>query len=118
MSEMSKKDINSVAMEVILEAGNGGDLINKALLEFSKFDFAKADDLLNEASQNIIKAHNAQTEMIQSQASGTNVEYSLLFIHAQDTLMTIKSKLDLVKGIEPTIRNLWERERKNENNKQ
>jgi len=108
----TKDDINTIAMEVILNAGNGGELIDKALEEISKFNFNRADDLIDEATKDIIKAHNAQTSIIQNQVSGNDVEYSLLFIHAQDTLMTIKSRLTMFKGLEPIIKNLYEGSKK------
>ena len=39
-----------------------------------------------------------RTEVIQSQVGGENMEYSLLFIHAQDTLMTINTELRMAKS--------------------
>lgn len=108
-----EKDINTVSMEVILNASNGDKYVDKALNEISKFNFDNADTLLVMAKKSIIKAHNAQTAIIQCQASGQDVEYSLLFIHAQDTLMTTKSKLNIVEGLEPILRILWERGKRN-----
>ena len=42
-----------------------------------------------------MQAHNAQTEVIQGEARGEKTELCLLFIHAQDTLMTIMSELNM-----------------------
>jgi len=50
-----------------------------------------------------VKAHNAQTEVIQNQVSGENTEYSLLFVHAQDTLMTITTELRMVQKMIPIV---------------
>ena len=58
------------------------------------------------------KAHNAQTSVIQSQVSGENVEYSLLFIHAQDTLMTITTELRMTKKMMPIFQILINKEEK------
>lgn len=99
-----ESDINTIAMEVILNAGKGRDCIDQALEVIAKFDFDQADNLLQEAEQNVLKAHVIQTNVIQSQASGEDLEYSLLFIHAQDTIMTINTELRLVKRLLPILK--------------
>ena len=94
-------DINTVAMEVILNASNGRNLIDEAMSFILNDDFKKAKELLVEADKHILKAHVAQTKIIQGQASGENMEYSLLFIHAQDTIMTSNSELRVIKSLLP-----------------
>ena len=66
---------------------------------------------LLEAEELIVKAHNAQTEVIQSQVAGENMEYSLLFIHAQDTIMTINTELRMTKKLLPIVKMLMERKK-------
>ena len=41
----------------------------------------------------------AQTDKIQAETSGEPSVYSLLFAHAQDTLMTTNSEIVLTKGL-------------------
>ena len=103
---IENKDINSVAMSVILNAGNGRICVDNALERMSKLDFEEAEKLLNDAENEILKAHIAQTEMIQGQVAGANVEYSLLFIHAQDTVMTINTELRMAKNLMPIFKTL------------
>lgn len=90
---MSDININETAMEVILHAGNGRLKIDEAFEKMAVFAFDEAEELLNQAEKEIVKAHVAQTSVIQSQVSGNEIEYSLLFIHAQDTIMTINTEL-------------------------
>ena len=71
-----------------------------------EFDFEAAEAHLAEADAKILEAHKAQTEMIQRQAGGEEVEYSLLFVHAQDTLMTISAELHMAKKMMPVVRAL------------
>lgn len=92
-----KLDINSVAMEVILNAGDGRQLIDEALDAATSMDFLKAKELLEAAEEKVLNAHRAQTKVIQEQVSGEDVEYSLLFVHAQDTIMTVNSELRMAK---------------------
>lgn len=100
------KDINTIAIEVVMNAGDGRMKIDEALAAMAEGDLAKAEELLVEAEKLVVKAHNAQTEVIQSQVSGENLEYSLLFIHAQDTLMTINTELRMTKKLMPIVKML------------
>ena len=50
-------------------------------------EFAQADEHLKAAEECLIKAHAAQTDLIQKEAGGEKTEISLLLIHAQDHLM-------------------------------
>lgn len=99
-----EKDINVVAMEVIMNAGDGRDKIDEALAAMARGELDEVERLLAEAEKLIVKAHNAQTAMIQSQVSGENMEYSLLFIHAQDTVMTITTELRMTQKLLPIVK--------------
>ncbi|WP_239284981.1 PTS lactose/cellobiose transporter subunit IIA [Collinsella sp. An2] len=99
-------DINMVAMEVILNAGDGRACIDQALESMAQLDFDAVEAHLAEAETKIQKAHNAQTDTIQRQAAGEDVEYSLLFTHAQDTLMTISAELHMTQKMLPVVRAL------------
>ena len=50
---------------------------------------------IGEAREDIKKAHQEQTEIIQKEAAGEHYKTCLLFTHAQDTLMTIMSEVNL-----------------------
>lgn len=98
-------DINQVAMEVIMNACSGRDKIDEAINCMATSSFEEAKSLLEEAEKDILKAHVAQTQIIQSQAAGESTEYSLLFIHAQDTIMTSNSELRIIKQLLPVFIN-------------
>ena len=98
-------EISVVAMHVILNACSGRDKVDKAFAHMAEFRFEEAESLLKEAEEDMLKAHQSQTEMIQRQAGGEDTEYSLLFIHAQDTLMTSNSELRIAKNMLPVLRN-------------
>lgn len=102
----NKIDINKAAMEVILNVGNGREKVDQALEEMAKFNFEQAKVLLEEAEGMVLKAHVAQTKVIQSQVSGEDTEYSLLFIHAQDTIMTINTELRMAQKMMPIFQAL------------
>ena len=105
------KDINAVAIQVVMNAGDGRMKIDEALAAMAEGDLTKAEELLKEAEELIVKAHNAQTEVIQSQVAGENMEYSLLFIHAQDTIMTINTELRMTKKLLPIVKMLMKKKK-------
>ena len=110
MSE-AKKDINMIAMEVIMNAGDGRDKVDEALAAMAEGRLEQADALLREAEQLIAKAHNAQTEVVQSQVSGEDTEYPLLFVHAQDTVMTITTELRMAQKLLPIVKMLLDKQK-------
>ena len=82
-----------ISVQIILHAGDARVKVTEGLQEAKRFDFEKAEALMEEAEKAFVLAHKAQTEIIQNEASGESYEFSLLFAHAQDTLMTIHSEL-------------------------
>ncbi|MDQ0363078.1 PTS lactose/cellobiose transporter subunit IIA [Breznakia pachnodae] len=89
-----KEDLNNIAMSIILNAGDARQLINEGLdfaengnIESSKNSFLKADEKL-------VEAHRSQTKMM-SLDFEEEVELNVLFVHAMDTLMTIKMLYDI-----------------------
>ena len=91
MGEFAEEnELISVAMQIILHAGDARVRVTEGLQEAKRFDF-------EEAEKAFVLAHKAQTEIIQNEASGESYEFSLLFAHAQDTLMTIHSELRMAK---------------------
>ena len=55
----------------------------------------EAEAKLKEAKDSITEAHNGQTEVIQAEMRGEETKISLLFIHAQDTIMTITNEINM-----------------------
>lgn len=88
-----------IATKVIIHAGNARNTILKALNAASNDDFSTASNCIDEAENELRAAHHIQTEIIQMEAKGENLEYSLLLNHAQDTLMAAMTELNLGKQI-------------------
>lgn len=84
-----------VAMQIVIHAGDAREKIFEALKYAKKFEFDKAREYIGESKKLITEAHKSQTDIIQGEAGGAEYEINLLFIHAQDTLMTIKSEIKL-----------------------
>ncbi|CAH2716785.1 PTS system lactose-specific EIIA component [Neobacillus rhizosphaerae] len=99
MEQISKEQLALVSMNVILHAGNARDYVFQAVDKASNGDFDQADELMQKANDEIVTAHKAQTNTLQLEAEGIDIPYSPLFGHAQDTLMTVKSELNIMREI-------------------
>lgn len=95
-----------ITMSIIMKAGDARVYVKQALddMEHSRYPEAKAK--LDQAQTCIGEAHSAQTEVIQGEARGEHHEFSLLFTHAQDTLMTIFSELNIARSLYGIIMSL------------
>lgn len=89
------EDLNMIAMEIILHAGNARTLIMEAYELMGEEAFDHSREKLKEAKEEFVLAHKSQTEVIQGEARGESHDFSLLFAHAQDTLMTVMSESNI-----------------------
>jgi len=90
------------ATKVIIHAGNARAFTNKALdlVETgAALDDPKIDEYLKKADAEITAAHKIQTTVIQREAMGEAIQFSMLMTHAQDSLMTTMSELHMVRRI-------------------
>ncbi len=87
------------SMKIILHAGNARTHCMNALKLIEQVDFQQAKGEMKLANEEIVKAHHIQTNAIQDETQGMTGEYSVLFAHAQDTLMTVYSEINLTKRL-------------------
>lgn len=106
---MEKERIISASMEIIIHAGDARLHVSEALNAIAENNYNQATAKLKEAQGKMTMAHRIQTDMIQGEARGESVGYSLLFTHAQDTLMTINSELNLAKQLYKVFASFEER---------
>ena len=89
------------ALEIIMNSGDARTLAKQAFDKIAANEFDEARDLIKQAEKKQVKAHNVQTAMIQGDIRGGDeaLGYYVLFAHAQDTLMTIQTEINLTKSI-------------------
>ena len=97
--EAQREQLAEVAMQIILHAGDARNLVMEALDAAGEGKYQEADQKLVDAKEELRQAHVSQTGVVQSEAAGTRYEYSLLFTHAQDTVMTIFSEYNLARKL-------------------
>ena len=88
------------AMEIIMNSGDARNFAAQAFDKICEGDYEAAKALLKDAEKVQTAAHVVQTEMIQGDIRGGDekMEYSVLFVHAQDTLMTIQVEINMTKN--------------------
>lgn len=80
------KDLQEIAFEIILHAGESKNYSFQAMQKARNNDFDEADKLISKASEELKEAHQAQTDLLVKEARGETSQLSIIFIHAQDHL--------------------------------
>jgi len=88
------EELSEVSMQIILNAGDARAIIEEVIISIEKGNFDEAEEKMTEAKKKISLAHSSQTKAIQGEAMGEKIPYSVLFAHAQDTLMVVMSELN------------------------
>jgi len=96
---MTSEQVAQEAMQIILHAGEARKHCTGALKDIENSDFTGAKEKMKLANDEIVIAHRVQTNCIQKETEGEQGEYSVLFAHAQDTLMTIYSEINIAKRL-------------------
>lgn len=108
--------LTAISMEIIMHAGTAQSLLMQVVKGLSNnMKDSDARVKLEEAKSAISKAHSTQTEIIQASVEGETVAYSLLFNHAQDTLMMAQAEHVFVTAMLDVYLNLVTRIEKLEN---
>ena len=101
------QDMELIIFEIISNGGNAKALVYEAMEESEKGNFEEARKLLEEADTFLNKAHQVQTE-----AAGERNEVTVLFVHAQDHLMTSIEVRTLAENVIRMNERLWKLEHK------
>ena len=86
-----------IAFEIISNVGMAKSLAIEALRDVRSGKYEEGKSKLTEASEFLVKGHHAHADLIQKEASGEKVEFSLIVMHAEDQMMaaeTIKSLVE------------------------
>ena len=69
-------------MNIIINAGDCKNHAYMALGKVNEGKYDEADEEIKLANEALSKAHDSQTEMLQKEAAGEKVDFSILFVHA------------------------------------
>lgn len=96
---MNNEKMIEASMQMILHAGNARNDIRLAAQKIANHEFEGVDELLKNADNEIVEAHRGHTSVLQSSARGEEAELSVLFTHAQDTLMSTESERFMIETL-------------------
>lgn len=97
MNEEQMEQLEMVVFSIVGYAGEAKAHAYKALSLSEQGDFHGAEEMIQKCNETVLKAHAVQTDMIQREAGGENITVTMLFVHAQDHLMTALSERELIK---------------------
>ena len=86
-----------IAFNIISNVGMAKSLAVEALREVRGGNKELAAEKLKEADGYMVEAHHSHAELIQKEASGEKVEFSLILMHAEDQMLSAETIKELVK---------------------
>lgn len=92
-------DYMNIVMGIIMHGGNAKGLAFQAIQQVKEGQFAEAEKSMQEAGDELAKAHDVQTDMLTKEAQGIHTEINLYMVHAQDHLMNAITFKDLAEEI-------------------
>lgn len=107
--DIEDDELTRTSMRILIAAGDGRNATFRAITAFTDGDPDAVEEHLETAKQELQKAHKEHTECIQEEATSQSASYSMLFSHAQDTLMTAYSEYRISKKLMPVLRTFDDR---------
>ncbi|WP_305152116.1 PTS lactose/cellobiose transporter subunit IIA [uncultured Dubosiella sp.] len=80
-----------VSFQIIASVGAAKSMYMESMQAAQRYDFDKAEQLIEEAEEMFLKGHEAHANLIQQEASGKAVNPTLLLMHAEDQLMACET---------------------------
>ncbi|QGS51658.1 PTS lactose/cellobiose transporter subunit IIA [Spiroplasma tabanidicola] len=90
-------DLNweEISMGIITYAGMAKTNAVLAIREAKEKNYDKASELIKEAHDNIVTAEKMHMDVITAECNGEKIEFKVLFMHAEDQMLTTQSMIVL-----------------------
>jgi PTS system cellobiose-specific IIA component len=99
-----------ISFQMIAALGEAKQFIMQAIEGASKGDFEAANRLIEQCKEKIKEAHQVHFELIQKEANGEKVDIGLLFMHAEDQLLTTGLMKDMAEQFIKIYKKIYEKE--------
>lgn len=93
------EELEMAIMNIIINSGDCKNHAYMALNNVNEGNYEEANKELELANDALGKAHEGQTAFLHKEANGEKIEMSVLFVHAQDHLMTSITEKNLIEQI-------------------
>lgn len=94
---MDNEQIYETAFQIIVHAGESRSLSSEAIDSIERYDFNKAEELLEKANQEFLECHKIQTDLLTAEANGESSEVNIILVHSQDHLTMATMAMDNAK---------------------
>ena len=88
-------ELELVAFQIISNEGMAKSLAMEAIREAREGNLEEAENKVEEAKGFLLEGHHAHSGLIQNEASGKKLEFSLIIMHAEDQLMSAETIKDI-----------------------
>ena len=90
-------DDYALAFTIISNVGTAKSLVMEALYAAKEGDFESAEEKLEASKHFFVEGHKMHASLIQREATGKKLEFSLILMHAEDQIMSVDTITLLVK---------------------
>ena len=97
--KINSETLQVTSFDIIFHSGNARTLIHEAFRSMRKEMFEEVEEKLRQANEEILHAHQSQTQLLKEYASGTKIEMEIIMVHAQDHLMTTMLLKDTIRHL-------------------
>ncbi len=86
-----KEQMQQTAFMLIAQAGTAKSMYIEAIQEAKKENFKEAQNKITEGDNIFNEAHKLHFDLVQKEAKGEDIPFSLLFMHAEDQLLNTET---------------------------
>jgi len=84
-------EMEMLYFEIITNVGDARSSFIQAISAAKKGDFAEAEELILAGEKSFVKGHHKHSELLQKEAAGEQVPFSLMLLHVEDQLMSAET---------------------------
>lgn len=99
MTENKDLDWEKISFGIITNAGMAKSEAMEAIFAAKEKDFTTAKEKMKTANETIAKASHLHFEVIQKEAQGEQLPFKVLFLHAEDQLLSTQTLILLAQEI-------------------
>ncbi len=85
------QELEMIYFQIISAVGTARSMFIEAIQEAKEGNYEEAEKLIEEGNGYFIEGHQAHAKLIQKEASGEKLEFSLILVHAEDQFMSAEA---------------------------
>ena len=90
---MNKENLLVVSFDIILHSGNARTMLHEAFELMREGEFLEAEKKLDDANNELMEAHKAQTSLLQDYVNGEEIVMEVIIVHTGFLITFVASNL-------------------------